>query len=107
MLEQYERKRADNPDRVVLWAAQRFVRPYQEKLETWLRESARLAAMLALHRGEADRAKIAALRVLVSHTLTEFELAEREVSEEVRRHSVVRDIKRAIIRLAESLSGLS
>ncbi len=98
-----EGDRVPNPDKVVLWEARRFVRPFQDKLEVWTAEAARLGAVRAGDRNSDYRGKVSLLLQLVIETRAEFQRMSEIQSSEVARHSLVRDIRRAFERLDQAL----
>ena len=102
-----EMGRSPNPDVLVLWEAKRFVGPFQHRLETWTAETVRLGAVRIEERNAAYQAEVSALRFLVTETREELEQLSAIQQAGVKRHSLVRDIKRAFERINQALLGLT
>ena len=97
--------RDPGPDNVSPWEARRFIRPYQDRLEIWTAETAQLAATRSGDRDQHFDLKVNALLQLLAATQKELDVDLKTASPELARHSLVRDIKRALGRLSEALSS--
>jgi len=103
------RRRATSEKYVEIHNARSLVRDSQRALDQWQRKVARLRALMMSRKGDIEQVKLEAAQLLplVVASRIDLERAIDAADPKLARHSLVRDIENAFVRLEEDLILLS